>query len=41
MLKSVVSPAVLLKPASVSKTGLGVHADGMVEHDGVVGQAPA
>ncbi|MGD0424232.1 MAG: arylsulfatase [Candidatus Bathyarchaeia archaeon] len=27
-----------LKPASVGKTGLGVEADGMVEHDGMVGQ---
>ena len=27
-----------LKPASVGKTGLGVFADGMVEHDGMVGQ---
>jgi len=27
-----------LKPASVGVTGLGVHADGMVEHDGMVGQ---
>jgi len=27
-----------LKPASVGKTGLGVYADGMVEHDGMVGQ---
>jgi len=26
-----------LKPASVGKTGLGVEADGMVEHDGMVG----
>jgi arylsulfatase len=27
-----------LKPASVGKTGLGDYADGMVEHDGMVGQ---
>jgi arylsulfatase A-like enzyme len=27
-----------LKPASIGKTGLGVEADGMVEHDGMVGQ---
>jgi arylsulfatase A-like enzyme len=27
-----------LKPESQGKTGLGVHADGMVEHDGMVGQ---
>ena len=27
-----------LKPASDGKTGLGVYADGMVEHDGLVGQ---
>ena len=27
-----------LKPASVGKTGLGVEADGMVEHDGMVGE---
>jgi arylsulfatase A-like enzyme len=27
-----------LKPDSVGKTGLGVEADGMVEHDGMVGQ---
>ena len=27
-----------LKPESVGKTGLGVEADGMVEHDGMVGQ---
>jgi len=27
-----------LKPESVGKTGLGVYADGMVEHDGMVGQ---
>jgi arylsulfatase len=27
-----------LKPASKGKTGLGVYADGMVEHDGMVGQ---
>jgi arylsulfatase len=27
-----------LKPASVGKTGLGVYADGMVEHDAMVGQ---
>jgi arylsulfatase A-like enzyme len=27
-----------LKPESVGKTGLGVFADGMVEHDGMVGQ---
>ncbi|HKM77281.1 MAG TPA: arylsulfatase [Candidatus Bathyarchaeia archaeon] len=27
-----------LKPQSVGKTGLGVEADGMVEHDGMVGQ---
>jgi arylsulfatase A-like enzyme len=27
-----------LKPASEGKTGLGVYADGMVEHDGMVGQ---
>ena len=27
-----------LKPASQAKTGLGVYADGMVEHDGMVGQ---
>ena len=27
-----------LKPASVGKTGLGLEADGMVEHDGMVGQ---
>ena len=27
-----------LKPASVDKTGLGIYADGMVEHDGMVGQ---
>jgi len=27
-----------LKPASVGKTGLGIEADGMVEHDGMVGQ---
>src|SRR5262249_55986514 len=27
-----------LKPASVGKTGLGTAADGMVEHDGMVGQ---
>jgi arylsulfatase A-like enzyme len=27
-----------LKPSSVGKTGLGVYADGMVEHDGMVGQ---
>jgi len=26
-----------LKPASVGKTGLGIEADGMVEHDGMVG----
>ena len=28
-----------LKPASVGKTGLGIYADGMVEHDGMVGRA--
>lgn len=27
-----------LKPESVGKTGLGIEADGMVEHDGHVGQ---
>ncbi len=27
-----------LKPASQGKTGLGIYADGMVEHDGMVGQ---
>jgi arylsulfatase len=27
-----------LKPVSVGKTGLGIYADGMVEHDGMVGQ---
>ena len=27
-----------LKPASVNKTGLGVYPDGMVEHDGQIGQ---
>jgi arylsulfatase A-like enzyme len=27
-----------LKPASVGVTGLGIYADGMVEHDGMVGQ---
>ena len=27
-----------LKPASTGKTGLGIYADGMVEHDGMVGQ---
>src|SRR5712692_6261117 len=27
-----------LKPASVGKTGLGIYPDGMVEHDGMVGQ---
>jgi len=27
-----------LKPASVGKTGKGIHADGMVEHDGMVGE---
>ena len=27
-----------LKPASEGKTGLGIYADGMVEHDGQVGQ---
>jgi len=27
-----------LKPSSVGKTGFGVYADGMVEHDGMVGQ---
>jgi arylsulfatase A-like enzyme len=27
-----------LKPASVGKTGLGIYADGMVEHDALVGQ---
>jgi len=27
-----------LKPASVGKTDLGIYADGMVEHDGMVGQ---
>ena len=27
-----------LKPASVGKTGLGIYADGMVEHDGMVGE---
>ena len=27
-----------LKPESVGKTGLGIYADGMVEHDGMVGQ---
>ncbi len=27
-----------LKPASVGKTGLGLQADGMVEHDGMVGE---
>ena len=27
-----------LKPESVGKTGLGVYADGMVEHDGMVGE---
>jgi arylsulfatase len=27
-----------LKPASMGKTGLGIYADGMVEHDGMVGQ---
>lgn len=27
-----------LKPASVGKTGLGLYADGMVEHDAMVGQ---
>jgi arylsulfatase A-like enzyme len=27
-----------LKPASVGKTGLGIYADGMVEHDAMVGQ---
>jgi arylsulfatase A-like enzyme len=30
-----------LKPESVGKTGLGVYADGMVEHDGHVGQVLA
>ena len=30
-----------LKPASVGKTGLGIYADGMVEHDGHVGQVMA
>ncbi len=30
-----------LKPASVGKTGLGVYPDGMVEHDGHVGQVLA
>ena len=28
-----------LKPESVGKTGKGIHADGMVEHDGMVGAA--
>ena len=28
-----------LKPESVGKTGKGLHADGMVEHDGMVGAA--
>jgi arylsulfatase A-like enzyme len=27
-----------LKPASIGKTGLGIYPDGMVEHDGMVGQ---
>ncbi|SHL60470.1 arylsulfatase [Chitinophaga jiangningensis] len=27
-----------LKPASLGKTGVGIHADGMVEHDGMVGE---
>jgi len=27
-----------LKPASAGKTGLGIYADGMVEHDGMVGE---
>ena len=27
-----------LKPASQGKTGLGIYADGMVEHDAMVGQ---
>jgi arylsulfatase A-like enzyme len=27
-----------LKPASLGKTGKGIHADGMVEHDGMVGE---
>ena len=27
-----------LKPASVGKTGLGIYADGMAEHDGMVGE---
>ena len=27
-----------LKPASLGKTGKGIHADGMVEHDGLVGE---
>ncbi len=27
-----------LKPDSIGKTGMGIHADGMVEHDGHVGQ---
>jgi len=27
-----------LKPESLGKTGKGIHADGMVEHDGMVGQ---
>ena len=27
-----------LKPASVGKTGLGIYPDGMVEHDGMIGQ---
>ncbi|MGX5817713.1 arylsulfatase [Chitinophaga lutea] len=27
-----------LKPASVGKTGVGIHADGMLEHDGMVGE---
>ena len=30
-----------LKPASDGKTGLGIYADGMVEHDGHVGQVLA
>ena len=27
-----------LKPESLGKTGKGIHADGMVEHDGMVGE---
>lgn len=27
-----------LKPSSLGKTGMGIHADGMVEHDGMVGE---